>query len=237
MGDHFWRNFSNWGVRARQSKKEKKNITVLMAILIFSMGVFFCPNSAKTANGSPINAKTEVSLDKLVPEKKIGTYVYEKLEGKEKKDIASCAQLKESASKKEKNKISVYAMVSGHPIEDMIPYIEKRDKKVASYLVAIAKKESNWGKRSPVKSGRNCYNYWGYRGGYNMTDSGYSCFDSPEQAVREVGDRIEELLGQQINTPSQMIVWKCGRTCAGHDPQDVKKWISDVASYYGKLNS
>jgi hypothetical protein len=101
--------------------------------------------------------------------------------------------------------------------------------------VAIAKKESNWGKRSPVKSGRDCYNYWGYRGGYNMTDSGYSCFDSPEQAVQEVGDRIEKLLSQQINTPSRMIVWKCGRTCAGHDPAGVAKWISDVEHYYNKL--
>jgi len=32
------------------------------------------------------------------------------------------------------------------------------------------------------------------------------------------------------------VVWKCGASCAGHDPGGVKKWISDVDYYYQMLN-
>ncbi len=128
-------------------------------------------------------------------------------------------------------------MVVGHPIEEMIPFISKRDEKVAYYLVAIAKKESNWGKHSPKKNGGTCYNYWGYKGKYNKTKSGYSCFDSPEHAIQAVGDRIKDLINKEIDTPEEFIVWKCGATCAGHDPQGVLKWISDVKLYYNKLNT
>lgn len=128
-------------------------------------------------------------------------------------------------------------LVVGYPIEEMLPHIAARNEKVAYYLVAIAKKESDWGKHSPRKNGGTCYNYWGYRGTYNQTASGYSCFDSPEQAIRQVGDRIEALLDKMIDTPEEMIVWKCGSTCAGHDPQGVLKWISDVKLYYNKLQT
>lgn len=128
-------------------------------------------------------------------------------------------------------------LVAGYPIEEMLPYIATRSEKVAYYLVAIAKKESDWGKHSPLKYGGTCYNYWGYRGTYNQTDSGYSCFDSPEQAIQQVGDRIEALLDKMIDTPEEMVVWKCGSTCAGHDPQGVLKWISDVKLYYNKLKT
>ncbi|HEX7586506.1 MAG TPA: hypothetical protein VF390_02650 [Patescibacteria group bacterium] len=126
-------------------------------------------------------------------------------------------------------------MVTNHPIAEMAPYISDQEKEVAAYLVAIAKKESNWGKFSPQKDGKNCYNYWGYRGTYNQTDSGYSCFDSPRQAVRVVGGRIGELIDQDIDTPQKMVVWKCGATCSGHDPYSVDKWIQDVDLYYRKF--
>jgi hypothetical protein len=131
----------------------------------------------------------------------------------------------------------VTEVVTGHPIETMVPFIAKREKKVGAFLVAIAKKESNWGVYSPKKNGRDCFNYWGYRGTYNQTDSGYSCFDSPEQAIKQVGDRIEHLVNEQVNTPERMIVWKCGSTCAGHDPAGVTKWIADVRLYYTKVNT
>jgi len=130
---------------------------------------------------------------------------------------------------------SLNKMVSGHPITKMISEIVQKDKRVASFLVAIAKKESNWGKYSPKKNGRDCYNYWGYRGTYNQTPSGYSCFDSPEQAVDVVGNRIGELIDQQIDTPQKMIVWKCGKSCDGHSGTSVKKWISDVDYYFGRI--
>jgi hypothetical protein len=126
-------------------------------------------------------------------------------------------------------------MVADHPIENMATYISRRDKSVAAYLIAIAKKESNWGIYSPKKDGKECYNYWGYRGTYNQTNSGYSCFDTPKQAVQVVGERISELIDQDINTPRKMIVWKCGATCSGHDPASVEKWIQDVDWYYKKF--
>ncbi|EKE10736.1 MAG: hypothetical protein ACD_15C00207G0017, partial [uncultured bacterium] len=66
---------------------------------------------------------------------------------------------------------------------------------------------------------------------------GYSCFDSPEQAVLVVGDRIEDLMEKKVNTPAKFVVWKCGSSCSGHNPRDVQKWIQDVASYYKKINS
>jgi hypothetical protein len=133
--------------------------------------------------------------------------------------------------------MNIRKMVKGSPISRMAPYISKEDQRTAKFLVAIAKKESNWGKYSPKKGGKECYNYWGYRGEYNQTSSGYSCFDSERQAVRVVGGRIKELIDQGINTPQDMIVWKCGETCDGHDPESVRKWIADVDFYYKKINS
>ncbi|OGI17088.1 MAG: hypothetical protein A3J63_04580 [Candidatus Moranbacteria bacterium RIFCSPHIGHO2_02_FULL_40_12b] len=128
-------------------------------------------------------------------------------------------------------------LIAGYPIEKMLPYISKRSDQVSYYLIAIAKKESDWGRHSPKKYGSDCYNYWGYRGTYNPTDSGYSCFDSPEQAINQVGDKIESLLNKMVDTPEELVVWKCGSSCAGHDPGSVKKWISDVKLYYLKISS
>jgi len=130
--------------------------------------------------------------------------------------------------------IRINDLVSNHPIQEMVPYIVNQKSEVARYLVAIAKKESNWGKISPQKDGKTCYNYWGYRGTYNQTKSGYSCFRTPQQAVRVVGGRIEKLIEQGLDTPDKMVVWKCGRTCAGHG-SSAQKWIDDVGLYYQKL--
>jgi hypothetical protein len=130
---------------------------------------------------------------------------------------------------------NINQLVTNYPIKEMAPHIAKQDKKVAAFLVAIAKKESNWGKYTPKKNGRECYNYWGYRGKENPTVSGYSCFDTPAQAVNIVGNRIEELVDQQIDTPKKMVVWKCGSTCAGHGEYSVNKWIQDVDLYFNKI--
>lgn len=132
--------------------------------------------------------------------------------------------------------VKISQMVSGHPIREMAPFIAEKDKDVAAYLVAIAKKESNWGKFSPKKGNKNCYNYWGYRGTYNQTKSGYSCFDSPQQAVDVVGKRISDLVDKEVDTPKGMaLAWKCGWDCSGHDPASVTKWVSDVSFYYKKV--
>lgn len=131
----------------------------------------------------------------------------------------------------------IMALVAGYPIEKMVPFIARQDEKTAFFIVAIAKKESDWGKHVPTLNGQDCYNYWGYRGGYKQTKSGYSCFDSPEQAIEEVGGRISGLLEKKIDTPSEMVVWKCGSSCRTHDPGSVVKWIYDVDLYIKKLNS
>lgn len=129
-------------------------------------------------------------------------------------------------------------MVRGYPIEEMIPYIVEKDSVVAAFLVSIAKKESNWGKRSPKYQGKDCYNYWGYRGPNRVGSGRHSCFANPKEAVDTVGERIAFLAQEKkLDTPKKMIVWKCGSTCAGHSAFSVSKWISDVDLYFGKLTT
>lgn len=130
-------------------------------------------------------------------------------------------------------------MVQGYPIEAMAPYIAQQDPKVAAFVVSIAKKESNWGKRVPVLNGRDCYNYWGYRGKSDeMGTGGHTCFKSRKEAVKRVSRRIETLVEEQkLDTPQEMIVWKCGSNCAGHSQVSVDKWIADVSLYFKKFKS
>lgn len=129
-------------------------------------------------------------------------------------------------------------MTDGYPIERMTPFILKQDRMVAIFLVSIAKKESNWGKRVPVLSGQDCFNYWGYRLKRPlMGTGGHTCFNSREDAVNSVAKRIKKLIEQeQLNTPEKMIVWKCGYSCEGHSRESVRKWISDVDMYFSTLN-
>ncbi len=131
----------------------------------------------------------------------------------------------------------VKTLASGFPLARMAPYISAQPEDTAALLVGIAKKESNWGKRVPRKEGRDCYNYWGYRGkGEHVTWDGYTCFDSREQAVRMVGKRITALQVQHtLTTPREMVVWKCGWNCDGHNPVSVEKWIHDVEYYYRQV--
>lgn len=132
----------------------------------------------------------------------------------------------------------IMSMVSGYPIEKMVPEIIKQDRVVAAFLIAIAKKESNWGKRVPVLDGQDCFNYWGYRGIRDrMGTGGHTCFDSPKDAVETVGKRIEYLVSEtKRNTPDKMVVWKCGYDCSWDNKTAVRKWISDVDLYFKKLN-
>jgi hypothetical protein len=131
-------------------------------------------------------------------------------------------------------------MVQGYPIEKMTPYIAKKDPKVAAFLVAIAKKESAWGKRAPVLNGQDCYNYWGFRlASERMGTGGHTCFDSPEEAVAVVGARIDEMVNEEnIETSKDMIVWKCGYGCQDEpkSPSE-QKWIKDVDMYYKTLTN
>lgn len=134
----------------------------------------------------------------------------------------------------------VEKMVSGYPIEEMLPYIVRHDRDTAAYIVGIAKKESNWGKRIPVdEEGRDCYNYWGYRGeGSRGIAMGHGCFSSKAEAVAVISKRIETLMHEyERDTPEEMVVWKCGYTCEGHSQESVEKWIADVGYYAGQLEA
>lgn len=140
--------------------------------------------------------------------------------------------------KKEEYEAEVKSMVKGYPIEDMLPYITKKDRIVAAFIIGIAKKESNWGKRIPTLNGRDCYNYWGYRGIRRlMGTGGHTCFNSRQDAVDTVAKRIEFLVSNnKLNTPAKMVIWKCGSACNKDNQAAVRKWISDVDIYFQKLN-
>jgi len=131
-----------------------------------------------------------------------------------------------------------YEMVGGYPIEEMLPYILKQDPEVAKYMIAMAKQESQWGKRVPVLNGQDCYNYWGYRSKRKLMGSGgHTCFNSRKDAVETVGRRINELIYKyDRKTAERLIVWKCGSTCAGHSQSGVDRWINVVGTYYDKLS-
>lgn len=132
---------------------------------------------------------------------------------------------------------NVRQMVKGYPIEDMLPYIFEQDRITAAFLIGIAKKESNWGKRVPVLEGQDCFNYWGYRGVRRMMGTGgHTCFNSQEDAVETVAARLNKLINsEKLNTPEKLVVWKCGFSCDGHSRESVRKWISDVDMYYSEL--
>ncbi len=127
-------------------------------------------------------------------------------------------------------------IVGNAPIAKMISHISLFDRQTAGFIIGIAKKESDWGKRAPSKNGVDCFNYWGYKGsGGNGTAMGYACFASAEEAVKTVGKRIEHFVGKNLNTPSKMVVWKCGSSCSWDNPANVRKWISDVSKYYNQI--
>jgi hypothetical protein len=139
--------------------------------------------------------------------------------------------------KKEDMEEEINKMVDGYPIKKMTPLIAQLDTRVAAFVIAIAKKESNWGKRVPVFEGEDCFNYWGYRGiREKMGTGGHTCFDSPRDAVETVSRRINDLVQAEIDTPQEMVIWKCGSSCAGHSEYSVDKWISDVEMYFEKFN-
>ncbi len=127
--------------------------------------------------------------------------------------------------------------VKGRPMENMTPYIAKQPRIVAAFLVGIAMKESKFGTYSPKLGGRDCHNYWGFKGGGTTTAGGYTCFGTPEEAVKIVGKRIARLVDSGRTNPSSMVIWKCGRTCSWDNPENVRKWIADVGINFYKINS
>jgi hypothetical protein len=144
----------------------------------------------------------------------------------------------DAARKGENREEKIRQMTKGYPIEKMAPLIAKKDPIVAAFIVSIAKKESNWGKRVPVYKGNDCYNYWGFRAKREkMGTGGHTCFDSPKDAVDSVARRMEKLIyDEKFDTPQKMVSpWKCGYDCSWDKPANVAKWVSDVEMYYSKL--
>jgi len=132
----------------------------------------------------------------------------------------------------------LYEMVGNAPIREMVPFISQRDEKVAAFLVGIAKKESGWGEHVPLQDGKDCFNYWGYKGSASRGSAlGYACFADQKEAVEIVGNRLEALINKNHTTASKMLVWKCGSSCAGHSPEGVQSWVATVAMYLEKIIS
>jgi hypothetical protein len=137
--------------------------------------------------------------------------------------------------KVEELEAEIRKIVAGSPMEQMAPLIAQQDRTVAAFLVGIAKKESNFGRRVPVLNGQDCFNYWGYRGiRKRMGSGGHTCFDSPQDAIDTVGGRLNRLVNADVDTPAEMVLWKCGSQCY-KDPM-AGKWISDVNLYFSQLD-
>lgn len=192
-------------------------------------------------NLTEFNPMTKIRTEKDINDEKICASV---LDEKKPDDIQENLEKNEAVKKEKKEQKTadnsqdrkIKEILSGYPMEKMVSAIGQKDKETAAFLVAIAKKESDWGMHAPQKGGQDCYNYWGYKGGYNSVQ-GYSCFDSPEQAVEVVGGRIDQLTEKGLNTPERMVVWKCGSSCSWDNPKNVQSWIGAVRTYWSKLVS
>lgn len=235
------KNKIKYSKKIAQISDSPKDRMVFLVLLVGLAGclVFFqyAHRSASAKEGLPVRMKAQAgTLPKFAPKKELmadnGLRCGIDDAGR-KNFLAGKYSLDQFIVKK-----NIEELVGDRPMGKMVSEIATRDPKTASYLVAIAKHESNLGKFSPKKDGRDCYNYWGFRGSYNKTESGYSCFDSPKQAVAVVGNRIQGLMeNENIETSEQMLVWKCGSSCAGHNPADVERWKENVDYYFNKLTS
>lgn len=146
-------------------------------------------------------------------------------------------RLAEENSKENDLQKEVARIVKGTPMSAMVDAISGKSRPVAAFIVGIAMKESKFGVYSPKLAGRDCFNYWGFKGGGKTTSGGYSCFSSPDEAVNAVGNKIEKMVAKGVRSPAQAISWKCGSSCAGHGQANVQKWISDVGINFYKINS
>ncbi len=214
-------------------KNNYKNREIKLAtIAIIIMGCFFYGNYAQNVLVKKVVAKETYNY-------RANSKIVQSLDLNAVYDYRSILKESEEVGKEEINYLEeqIKDITKDHPIEEMAPFIAKYDKKIAALIVGIAKKESNWGKRSPLKNGQTCYNYWGYKGqGSRGMGMGYGCFANPEEAVAAIGGRISELANQNIDTPAEMVVWKCGRSCAATGGQvAANKWIADVSIYYKKI--
>lgn len=216
-------------------EKQDLYLPVFMAAVIMAL-VFL----SQTAFSKTLDETNNLPIEDSYKVKLIGTNINPK-----KTKVCSVdnpdyqKKLKDNAEKKSDNglKEDVAAIVKNTPMAAMAEAISQKSRPVAAFIVGIAMKESKFGVYSPKLAGRDCYNYWGFKGGGKTTSGGYSCFSSPEQAIDAVGGKIEKMVAKGVQTPAQAISWKCGSSCAGHGAENVQKWISDVAINFNKINS
>ncbi len=187
--------------------------------------------SAKTQPVSPECAQAEAAAKVLVSETTLAPVLTEELPA-----VRAAKQAEEEA--KAKRVAAIEKLLKGSPMTAMAPIIAEQDTEIAALIVGIARKESQWGVRSPRKNGSDCFNYWGFKGaGGRGVGMGHACFATREEAVEKIAKRLEKLVKQRgTSKPSGLVTtWKCGRSCAGHSKESVNKWVSDVNQYYAKL--
>jgi hypothetical protein len=240
-------NISNWKSRLSSPLFMIGNLKFSACLLIISMVAFsfsyiFQKNFGRSAaaeglknSGGIVLGSTDERSDEVAQDENSGTDVSLQLADE---DIIMNLIAKIDDEKHADFTQEILPYIKGKPMEDMAPYIAKQPRTVAAFLVGIAMKESKFGVYAPHDAaGNDCHNYWGYRGPENTTASGYSCFTTPEQAIKTVGGRIAKLVDQGASNPSEMVVWKCGASCSWDDPANVRSWIADVGINFYKLNS
>lgn len=226
----------------RKLTKKIKSVTKKNKIIIFSIIFIFFSLVFRMGNNQLGSYAHAYAIGNNAFENKIESPIFG-----EKTELFKESGNNNKLSKKERKKGNssdhmsllnkIYEVVDEYPIKEMAPFISKRNEKVAAFLVGIAKKESGFGEHSPSRNGQDCYNYWGYKGSAgNGSVGGYACFESAEEAVEIVGNRIEVLVNRNHNTPESMVnTWKCGTSCKG-DP-GAPSWVSTVALYFDKIVS
>ena len=210
------------------------NTSILAAIIIGMMSMSLVYRYL----GQGVDAKDETVV-KAVAGVSMEQEEEKEISSREEDDkyIVDLAKYLEIEASKDFNR-KVKELVKGYPIEHFLPYLLNEDHEVVSFYIAIARKESNWGKRVPVLNGKDCYNYVGYRGkSEKMGTGGHTCFANREEAVRVVSRRIEELIKKYgRDTAKEMVVWKCGSDCNATGGQAAaNKWISDVDTILKEL--
>jgi hypothetical protein len=231
---YFSKNY-NQKLRSHIWKKQEVYLPVLIAVILLAL-VFV----SKTAFSKTIDPANNLPVEDNYRVKLIGTN-FTNQSGKicssenedYQKDLVKDVSVPGNSDLKE----DVAKIVKNTPMAAMVDPISEKDRTVAAFIVGIAMKESKFGVYSPKLAGRDCYNYWGFKGGGKTVAGGYSCFGSPDEAVDAVGGKIEKMVAKGVRTPAQAISWKCGSSCAGHGAGSVQKWISDVAVNFYKINS
>jgi hypothetical protein len=219
-----------------QTRQKNVNIMVLILLIIVSGCFFYVQNFKKPGVYSYLAQAKELNLENRLnsaAEVKKSFQAYQKG-----KNIVPFARIDDWQEPRNSNfEIELSNMVLGYPIETMVPTISDYDRQVAAMVVGIAKKESDWGKHSPNSNGTDCFNYWGYKGNGSLGHAmGYGCFASPEEGAKVISEKIKEMLERKnIRRPSEMLSWKCGSSCSGHDPESVNKWVSDVSLWFFRV--